>query len=72
MALVFADKGSEVIIEYLRTKDAVTKHLKSLGIVAGTKMKIVNQTPTGTIIRVRGSNYALDKDIARRIVVKIS
>lgn len=70
MALVFAPIGSEVIITQLKVKDNVSKYLRSLGIIAGTKMKIVNQTNNGTIIKVKNTRYALDKNISRRIVVE--
>ena len=46
------------------------KRLESLGMIAGTKLSVVNKKKSALIITVRGTRLALGKSIAANIEVK--
>lgn len=50
--------------------EAVMRRLEALGINSGTRMQIMNRKKNGTmIIKVRGTRWAMGRDIARGIQV---
>ena len=46
------------------------KHLRELGIVPQMKITLLSQEASGVILRVGESRLAIDKDIARAILVE--
>ena len=47
-----------------------TRHLKNLGFVPGSKISIVNEDRGNLIVKVKDYKVAIDRDIARRILVR--
>lgn len=56
---------TDIIIE-----ETVMRRLEALGINSGTKIQMMNQKKNGTvIIKVRGTRWAIGRDIAGGILV---
>ena len=50
--------------------EVIMRRLEALGINSGTRLQIMNQKKNGTmIIKVRGTRWAMGRDIARGIQV---
>ena len=54
----------------IRAKDAVKKHLQSLGFLAGEKVEVVSDNPSGLIIMIKGTKVALNRGMANKIIVQ--
>ena len=58
-------------VEEIHEWENVQRRLEALGILEGTRVQVLNQKRNGsTIIRVRGTRWALGKEIAGGIEVK--
>ena len=58
-------------VEEIHEWENVQRRLEALGILEGTRVQVLNQKRNGsTIIRVRGTRWALGKEIAGEIEVK--
>lgn len=70
MTILETQIGSWYQVENIREKDSVQRRLEALGILEGTKIQILNRKKNGsTIIRVRGTRWAVGREIARGIEV---
>lgn len=71
MTLLDTQKGKWYHIKKILEKEKVQRRLEALGILEGTRVQVLNQKKSGsTIIRVRGTRWALGHDIARGIEVE--
>ena len=60
-------------VEEIHEWENVQRRLEALGILEGTRVQVLNQKRNGsTIIRVRGTRWALGKEIAGGIGERIS
>ena len=60
----------DYIVTDIVINEAVMRRLASLGINSGTKLQMLNQKKNGTvIIKVRGTRWAIGRDIAGGIQV---
>lgn len=58
------------IVTDIHTEENVMRRLEALGINSGTHLKLMNRKKNGTvIIKVRGTRWAVGKDIAEGIEV---
>ncbi len=58
------------IVTDIQMEENITRRLESLGINSGTHLKLMNRKKNGTvIIKVRGTRWAVGKDIAVGIEV---
>lgn len=69
MPLILVDKENEVIIKKINGNDETKRFLNSLGFVTGEAVKIISELGGNLIINVKDSRIALDKSMARRIIV---
>ncbi|MDD7305529.1 MAG: FeoA family protein [Peptoniphilaceae bacterium] len=46
------------------------RHLGNLGFVPGAKISIINQIDGNVIVKVKDSKIAIDKSIAKKIIVR--
>lgn len=69
MPLILVSQGNEVNIKNITGSDDTKRFLNSLGFVVGETVKIVSELGGNLIINVKGSRIALDKSMARRIIV---
>lgn len=71
MTLLEGKKGGLYQVGDISGDPQITRRLEALGILEGTKVEILNQKKSGaTIIKVRGTRWALGEDIARGIEAK--
>lgn len=71
MNLLDTEKGCWYRVLDIAEKENVQRRLEALGILSGTRVQILNQKKNGsTIIRVRGTRWALGRDIAGGILVE--
>lgn len=67
--LTFANIGKKLIIEAVKGKLEIVKHLESLGFVKNTEIFITAKSGESYIVDVRGSRIALTNDICNKIMV---
>lgn len=71
MTLLDTKKGRWYRVKDIVEKENVQRRLEALGILSGTRVQILNQKRSGsTIIRVRGTRWALGREIAGGILVE--
>lgn len=71
MTLLETQKGKWYQVRTIEEKENVQRRLEALGILTGTRVLVLNQKKSGsTIIRVRGTRWALGRDIAEGILVE--
>ncbi len=69
MPLSLAPLGQTFKIRNVGGDEKVKAHLKSLGIVRDREITIISQGATGTVIEVCSSRLALNRDVAKTILV---
>ncbi len=69
MPLTFMGVGRRCRIKCVTGDDSVRKHLGSLGFSVGAEIEVVSEMSGNLIIGVLGSRVAVDRDLARRILV---
>lgn len=71
MTLLDTQKGKWYQVKGIIERENVQRRLEALGILEGTRVQVLNQKKSGsTIIRVRGTRWALGRDIAGGIQVE--
>ncbi len=71
MSLIDGNVGDVFFVINIDIKEKVKKRLEVLGLTEGTKVMILNNKKSGsTIIKVRGTRYAIGKEIAFAIKVR--
>ena len=69
MPLCFAPSGKEFKVLKVGGESSIARHLASLGIVSDSKITVLSQEGSGTVILVKESRLALNRDVARHILV---
>ena len=69
MPLSSIGAGERRRVKAVTGNDAVRKHLETLGFVEGVEVEIVNELNGNLVIGVMDSRVAIDKRLARRILV---
>lgn len=70
MTLLESKKGCTYRVKSVLEEENIQRRLQALGILEGTQIEILNQKKSGTtIIKVRGTRWALGEDIAKGIEV---
>ena len=65
MTLLETKTGEWYCVKGISEAENVQRRLEALGILEGTRIEVLNRKNTGaTIIRVRGTRWALGKEIA--------
>jgi len=71
MTLNNGEKNATYIVEKLYLPLHIEKRLEALGMLAGTKVEILNNKSGGTlIIKVRCTRFAIGKGISKNIEVR--
>lgn len=68
MPLAFLKNGDTAIIAKIRSKGEMYHHLESLGFVEGARVTVVNEAAGDLIVKIKGTQVALNKQIASRII----
>lgn len=59
------------VVTKIHTEEAIMRRLETLGINEGTKLTLMNRKRNGaSIIKVRGTRWAIGRDIAAGIFVE--
>ena len=69
MPLSMMKPGTVCRIKVLLGNDAVRRHLSDLGFVEGAEVRIVSDLAGSLILGIRETRVALNRDLARRILV---
>lgn len=70
MPIMIAPANQELTVKKILGSDKTLKHLRELGIVPNMKIMLLSTEPSGVIIRVGESRLALDKNVAKAIMVE--
>lgn len=71
MSVLNGQIGKTYMVESLQMKGTTLRRLEALGLTIGTKLTILNNKKSGTVIfMVRGSRLAVGKKIAASIFVR--
>nr|WP_308627961.1 FeoA family protein [uncultured Eisenbergiella sp.] len=71
MTLYEGQVGGQYYVEDIGIEQGISRRLQALGLIEGTKVKMLNRKKNGSlIIYVRGTRLALGKHITSGIVVK--
>lgn len=71
MTILEGTKDHAYIVTGICTQEAVMRRLEALGINEGTRLVLMNRKKNGaSIIKVRGTRWAVGKDIAAGIKVE--
>lgn len=68
MPLPFMRAGESANIVKVRGKDDVHHHLENLGFVVGAPIRVVAEHSGDLIVEIKGSQVALDRSVAAKIV----
>lgn len=72
MTLCEAQLGQDCRVEAIELKHDTSRRLEMLGLTRGTTIRLLNAKKNGAvIIRVRGTRFALGREIAEGIEVTI-
>ena len=69
MPLTFAEIGKTNRIKRITGNDKTRKFLSSIGFVEDADIVVVSQSGGNMIIKVKDTRVALDKDMAKRILI---
>ena len=69
MPLVMAPKGRDLKIVRILTDDKTKKHLESLGITIDSTISLISVSGGSVICLIKDGRLALDKEMARKILV---
>lgn len=71
MPLAFAGTGVEAVVLSVRGSKESCHHLENLGFVEGAHVKVVCEAAGNLIVEVKGSQVALDRQVAMKVSVGI-
>ncbi len=69
MPLCFAKENTNYTISRITGKDEVRSHLRNLGLVENETISVKQSIAGSLIVEVKGVRIALNKDLARRIMI---
>lgn len=71
MVLRNASMGTGYRVEEIRLEENVKRRLQILGLTSGTQVEVLNRKKSGAlIIKVRGTRFAVGRQIAEGVEVK--
>ena len=68
MPLTFLRSGESASVLKVRGNSELHHHLENLGFVPGARIKVVNEQAGNIIVEVKGTQIALDKSAASKII----
>lgn len=69
MPLAMLRSGETFSVKQIRGKDEIKHHLENLGFTVGTEVTVVSESSSGIILNVKGSRIAINKSMAKRIMI---
>lgn len=72
LPLLIAPKETNLLVKKINGDFKFVKRLESLGIIVGSNLFVLFEEKSGLVIKVNDSRLALDKDIAKSILVLVN
>jgi len=69
MPLLIAPMNTELVIKKVIAEDKLKKHLESLGIMINSQVSVIDNVNGNLIVIVKNVRLALDRSVARKILV---
>ena len=69
MPIFLAPLNEEVTITHIHGDEKTVRHLKDLGLTTGAKVRLMSKDKGAIVLYVFNSKLALDRNIAKNIVV---
>lgn len=69
MPLTMIRSGETFCVKKINGKDDVKHHLENLGFTVGAEVTVVSENAGGIILNVKGSRIAINKSMAKRIMI---
>lgn len=69
MPIVLAPLNETIIIRNVLVEEKVKKHLESLGVTPGREVTVLQITNGNVIIQIGNSRFAIDKNVAMKIMI---
>lgn len=69
MPLIYASPGEENIIKKVGGNPEVKRHLENLGLTPGGTATLVNVMGGNVIVKVKESRIAIDKEMAKKVMI---
>jgi ferrous iron transport protein A len=69
MPLTLLKSGESGTVKKITGKDDTKRFLESLGFTAGTSVSVISEIGGNMVLRIRDTRIALDRNMARRIVI---
>lgn len=70
MTLLEGIRGKNYRVQDIELEEQLKRRLQMLGLTTGTKVEVLNRKKSGSIIfKVRGTRFAIGKEIAKGILV---
>ncbi len=70
ISLVFADTGTQYIVQKISGSTEIKQHLMDLGINPGAVIKIITSLAGNLILDVKGSRVGIGQNLVKKIFVK--
>lgn len=71
MKLTMGKAGCKYIVSDVSLRKDTENRLEALGLISGSSVEIISRKHSGTmIIRIRGTRFAIGRDIADGIIVE--
>lgn len=67
--LTYADPGEANVIMKINGQTEIKKHLEDMGFVTGALITVVSAVNGNLIVNVKDTKVALDKELAKRIMI---
>lgn len=58
-----------LITDIVVSSSKIFERIVSMGIFPGNKIRLTNKIPNGIVVKIKNKKFALDKDIAKKIMV---
>lgn len=69
MPLIMANTGETNIIRKVGGSEETRRFLENLGFVAGTEIEVLSAIGGNVIVNIKDSRVAINKDMARHIMI---
>jgi ferrous iron transport protein A len=68
LPLSMVNEGETACVARVRGKQELRQHLAEMGFVQGASVQVVSRVSGDVVVKVKGATFALNRDIAMRIV----
>jgi ferrous iron transport protein A len=69
MPLTLLKSGESGTVKKITGKDDTRRFLEGLGFTVGAPVSVISEIGGNMVLRIRGTRIALDRDMAKRIVI---